>query len=408
MKARASRGEGWANFWVGQWHSLVSSFRKEFVEPKKSEVALSVLWVVVGNLLLSLGASLFLVPGDIVTGGTSGIALVIDAFYAMATGSSLEGILAISHLITICTVFFFVLGYFLLGFGFTLKTLISTIVYPLGIYLFDYLKGVVQIGGVKLFLLETYVAPTSSGGFGYDPTAVMILAGIFGGILMGAGVAFSFRGGGSTGGTDCIVVWLRRKFGLSNSAGSFGIDFIIIFLGLFAYQDMVMFLVGLVASLLCAFVIERVFSGTGGSYEAEIISAKWRSISDAINRDMERGTTLFYAEGGYTGFERKVVKVSFTRSEYRDLIRIVKGIDRYAFITIADVDEIHGNGFSYDDREEPFQIALHHSDKEMRKGQARARRLQEDEIRKNEDAVQRDLDTVRKQERKESKKQRRG
>lgn len=394
---KGNRLEWFKNFFAGQWYTLKNSFKKEFILPKKSEVLLSIFYVILGNLLLSLGAALFLIPGGIVTGGTSGIALVIDQFYKMATGVDLNSIFNINHIITLTTVFFFILGYFLLGFGFTLKTLISTIVYPLGIYLFDFLRGVITINDVKLFALESYMTNN-------DATSVTILAGVFGGILMGTGVAFSFKGGGSTGGTDCITVWVHKKFGISTSTASFSIDFIIIFLGLFSSQNLIEFLIGLVASLLCALVIEKVFSGSGGSYEAEIVSAKWRLISDTINKDMERGTTLYYAEGGYTGFERKVVKVSFTRNEYRDLLRIVKSIDKYAFITITNVDEIHGNGFSYDDGDEPLQITNKHSIKALKKGQLRIQKEEQLVLKRNEEAIQHDVNEVRKQEKKEQRK----
>lgn len=394
---KGNKSEWFKNFFAGQWYTLKNSFRKEFLQPKKSEVFLSIFYVFLGNMLLALGAALFLIPGNIVTGGTSGIALVIDQFYKTATGVDLNSIFEINHIITLATVFFFILGYFLLGFGFTLKTVISTVVYPAGVYLFDYLRNAIVINGRKLFALESYMNSI-------DATSVIILAGVFGGILMGAGVAFSFKGGGSTGGTDCITVWLNKKFGISTSLASFLIDFVIIFTGLFSSQNLINFLIGLVASLLCAVVIGKVFSGSGGSYEAEIVSAKWRLISDTINKDMERGTTLYYAQGGYTGFERKVVKVSFTRSEYRDLIRIVKSIDRYAFITITNVEEIHGNGFSYDDGDEPLQITNKHSIKALKKGQLRIQREEQQRLKRNEEAIQRDVNEVRKQEKKEEKK----
>lgn len=342
-------------FFSNQWLELKTSFRKEFIEPRRSEVAKSILWIILGNLLLSLGAALFLVPGEINTGGTSGIAITISKFYEMATGVDLNTIFDINHIITICTVFFFILGYFLLGAGFSLKTLISTIVYPLGLYLFDYLREIITINGKQLFKLESYFNGST------DNTAVIILAGIFGGMLMGAGVAFSFRGGGSTGGTDCIPVWLNKAFEIPTSYASFGTDFVIIFVGLFASQDLISFLTGLVGSLLCSIVIERVFSGNSSSYCAEIVSSKYKEISDAINKKMTRGTTIYEAEGGYTGAVRKVVKVSFTRSEYREILRLIKSIDKYAFITITNVEEIHGNGFSYlVEGEEPLNPSVNY------------------------------------------------
>lgn len=96
-----------------------------------------------------------------------------------------------------------------------------------------------------------------------------------------------------------------------------------------------------------------------------------------------------------------MVKVSFTRNEYRELLRLIKSIDPYAFITITNVDEIHGNGFSYDDGDEPLQIKEHHSARSIKKAQLKAMKLERITIKKNDNAVLRDVKKLKRREEKQ-------
>ena len=87
-------------------------------------------------------------------------------------------------------------------------------------------------------------------------------------------------------------------------------------------------------------MIDRVFLGQSTSFIAFITTKKYNEVSQRILRDMERGTTLFYAEGGY-----KVVEVVFDRKEYRDLQAIIVDIDPHAFVTTLRAHEVNGDGF---------------------------------------------------------------
>lgn len=92
-------------------------------------------------------------------------------------------------------------------------------------------------------------------------------------------------------------------------------------------------------------MIDRVFLGQSTSFIAFITTKKYNEVSQRILRDMERGTTLFYAEGGYTGDDYKVVEVVFDRKEYRDLQAIIVDIDPHAFVTTLRAHEVNGDGF---------------------------------------------------------------
>ncbi len=387
METQENRLRSWLS---DKRNTAIRAFRKEFLSEKPGQVFKNLGLVVVGNILLAFAAAIFLIPCDIVSGGTSGIALVIARF------AELYGVtLNVNLIITLLTVFFFLLGLFIVGIGFTLKTLISTIVYPLFIFLFDLLRNVQALSWLRI---ETYMG---SGGQ-TEQLAVMILAGVFGGIITGLAVSLAFKGGGSTGGTDCIVIALDRKTPLKASTISIIVDSLIILSGMLVYRDLIIGLVGIMTAITCAVMIDKVFVGSNGTYSATIVSARWQEISAAINKDMERGTTIYSATGGYTGAERKVVAVSFSRSEYRDFMRIIESTDPAAFVTVQTAYEVQGYGFSYDDGDDPIPIKARHSRKETLKAEKKALRETEKLLESKERSLKKDLKEVRREEAKEA------
>lgn len=274
----------------------------------------------VGTALLAFGTSTFILPYNIVTGGVSGIAIIFSGLF----GAESELI------ITILTYIFFVLGLLLLGVRFTLKTLVSTLLYPPLIYLFSYLRDNnvwLQLGGENLESMN------------------VLLAGIFGGAFVGAGVGLTFFGGGSSGGVDCLALALNKYFKFKTSISTFVIDAAVIGGGLIYNKDLSLALIGILSALVCAIVIDRIFLGNATSYVAFIVSNKYEEINKLINDKMERGTTLIQAEGGYTGENTKMIQVAFDRKEYSDLQTLVAKIDPKAFISIVHAHEINGYGF---------------------------------------------------------------
>ena len=347
--------------WLRSWgqrkkDEFRRELRKQYLNTEPSKIALNIFLVILGTALLSFNTSIFMVPGNIISGGNSGIGLVFEAVFE-SCGVSLEGIGGINTVITLITVFFFVLGFFIVGLDFTVKTAISTLVYPAFIYLFDFIRG---LNGMDWIRLETYLDQAVTDQYGVVAQAgnagVILAAGLIGGVIMGLGVSLAFKGGGSTGGTDCIVIALSKKTRMKANTASVLIDSIIILLGICLVRDLVSGCVSILSAIICSVMIKNLFVGSQGVYTANIISAKWREISDAINRDMDRGTTLHLAKGGYTMADRVVVTVSFTRDEYSDLVKLIHEKDAAAFVTILSVSEVQGHGFSLDDGDEPKQL----------------------------------------------------
>lgn len=401
LNAPKLRRNSWA--WR-KYLKFKAEFQREFLSERPSRLIQNILFVVVGNIILAFAASIFLIPANIVTGGTSGIALVIMKIVSLITGNPVAtsyGIIDINFIITLLTIFFFILGLFIVGFSFSLKTLISTIVYPIFVYIFDLIRNIQP--GQNWLRLENYVRNGNFTDYLNTPNvvAIYILAGIFGGALMGLGVALSFKGGGSTGGTDCIIIALDKHTRFKANTISVLIDSIIIIIGMIVNQNLLLGLIGILSAVITAFMIGKVFVGSSSILHADINSIRWKEISDAINHEMERGTTIYEAKGGYTGLERKVVSVYFSKDEYRVFMRILDNIDKSAFVTISTVSEVQGYGFSYNDEDRPKKIAESYPKESIEKFESKEKKENAKIEAEKEKQLRKDLKAVKKQERKE-------
>lgn len=279
--------------------------------------------ILLGSLILACGTSFFLIPYNIVSGGVSGLGIIFQqAFSLNAEGTN--------TVITILQLFFFVLGYFLLGAPFTLKTLVSSIMYPAFLFLCNFI-----LENTNGFL---YLGPE-------EDIAIQVIAGVAGGALVGLGVGLTFCGGGSTGGVDCLGIYLAKKLKVRTGIMTFTVDFIIILSDLFVSDEKILsMLIGVFAAVITSVVLDRTYI-SNRSYMALIISTKWRELNEKINNDLERGTTLLKGLGGYTSSDKVVILVAFEQDEYDELQKQVVRIDPQAFMSIVNASEINGTGF---------------------------------------------------------------
>ena len=283
--------------------------------------------VVLGTAILAFGTGIFLVPFDLVTGGVSGLAIVLEKVLPWG--------LSIDVYITSLTWALFFVGLLTLGKAFALKTLISSFFYPVVFSLSVKLAEPDVMSG--FFYLE---------GSSYQDISIL-LAAIFGGIFVGAGCAITFLGGGSTGGMDILAFLIckvcRR---MKSSVVIFVIDAMIVLLGIFIIHDLVISLLGISSAFICALVVDYVFLGNSRAFVAQIISEQWETISQQVIQRLDRSTTIFPVTGGYTGQEKHMVMVSFTINQYSELLSIIQQVDKYAFVTISRAHEINGEGWT--------------------------------------------------------------
>ena len=285
------------------------------------------LMVVLGTAILGFGTAVFLVPFNLATGGMTGLAIVLDQLLPFDVSIDLY--------ISILTWFLFFVGLVFLGKKFAAKTLLSAIFYPVFFSLFHRLVDPSVLGG--LFVLQNTA---------YRDNAVL-LAAVFGGVLVGLGCAVTFIAGGSTGGVDIFAFILCKIFKKLKSARViFAIDAIVVILGVFAINDIVLSLLGIVSAFVCSVIIDKVFIGSASAYVAHIITTNSQAITAQVIGQMVRTATVVDAMGAYSGAQKKMVIVSFNIREYSSLMEIINENDPGAFVTIYKAHETHGEGWS--------------------------------------------------------------
>ena len=175
----------------------------------------------------------------------------------------------------------------------------------------------------------------------------VIMASLFGGVLIGAGCAITFLGGGSTGGIDIIAFLLCKHIKrLKSSKAIFYIDTVTIIFGIFVIKDLIITLLGIIAAFISALVIDKIFTGRSKALIAHIISENHQKISDEIIKRLNRTTTQIKVVGGYTKSEKVMLVVSFGIRQYAELLNIIELIDQNAFVTVHQASEINGNGWT--------------------------------------------------------------
>ena len=281
---------------------------------------------VLGTVILALGGAIFIIPFDLVTGGMSGIAIVVNNIIPS---------ISVNLIITFLSWGLFFAGWIILGKHFALQTLISAIVYPIAISLFSILVNPDILGG--LFYLK---------GSAHADIAI-IIATVFGGFLSGTGCAVTFWGGGSTGGTDIIAFAVCKVFKkLRSSYVFFAVDAAVIIAGMLVIKDLTVTLLGIIAAFVAALAIDKIFVGGSQALIAQIISNNCQEINRQVINRLKRTTSLINITGGYSGEPKQMLMVSFTVRQYTELKNIINQTDKNAFVTVHRAHEINGEGWT--------------------------------------------------------------
>ena len=292
----------------------------------------NILLVIAGTLVLSFGVAVFIVPFDLVSGGVSGIAIAINV--ALNKFFAIEYI-SVDVILAIATWALFFVGLVVLGRSFALKTLISTIIYPLGVSFFMKLTDPSVLNGFFCLQASQY------------SDVSLILGTTLGGVCVGAGCALTFLGGGSTGGVDIIAFSICKIFKRAKSSVViFLVDASVVILGMLIIEDFVISLLGIFSAFIAALMVDKVFIGSSKSFIAQIISEKYEVINKEIIEKVDRGSTIIDVVGGYTGEPRKMIMVSFTVNQYAEILNVINRNDKNAFVTIHRAHEINGEGWT--------------------------------------------------------------
>ncbi len=284
--------------------------------------------VILGTAILSFSTAVFIIPFDLVVGGMSGFAIIIDKIIPFE-------FITVDLTITVMTWTLFLIGFLALGKTFAMQTLVSTVFYPPLITLFSKLVDPNILDGV-FYLAES---PHSE--------LALIISALFGGVLMGTGCALAFLGGGSTGGTDIIAFVFCKAFRrLSSSVAVFITDAIPIVLGIFILKDLILSLVGIISVFVSALMIDKIFVGGKKALTAQIISQKYDAINEDIIKRLERTSTITDVTGGYSKEKKKMLLVTFSLRQYSELLNIINRHDPTAFVTVHRAHEIYGEDWT--------------------------------------------------------------
>ncbi len=267
--------------------------------------------VLAGNTVYALAVSLFILPNGLITGGTTGLALVSHAKLGIP----------IALFIGVFNIIMFVAGAFVLGKAFALTTMISTFYYPFILGVFERLSGNMVI------------------------TQDRMLATVFSGLLIGAGIGMVIRAGASTGGMDIPPLILNKKWNLSISQTMSVFDCMIL-LSQMIFSSMEQILYGILLVLLYTMVLDKVLMTGRNQMQVKVISKKYDQISQEIQRRMDRGTTLLASEGGHLRESSFAVLTVISGRQLPKLNELVLEIDPNAFMIINQVTEVRGRGFT--------------------------------------------------------------
>ena len=267
-------------------------------------------FIILGTLVTALSFNLFLIPHKIAPGGLSGIATVI---YHISAGRIPAGTAML-----VLNIPLFLLGIKELGGSFGFRTLLATVLLSLFI---DFVK-----------------VPAMTD----DP----ILASIYGGVIMGIGLGLVFRGNATTGGTDLLAKIIHKFFPFIRIGWVlFVIDSLVVLTAALVFGPSEA-LYALVSLYLVTKLIDLIVEGLNAAKAFVIISDHSEIIAKRIMNELDRGVTLLKGKGAYTQQDKDVILCVINRSQTVRLKAIVNEIDPIAFVLVADVKEVMGEGFS--------------------------------------------------------------
>ncbi len=271
----------------------------------------SIFMIVAGNFLYALTVTLFLLPSGLVTGGSTGIAIVMEHFFDIP----------ITDFVLYFNILMLVIGFLVLGKQFAITTLASTFLYPLALKLFEHLLG------------------------DYRITDDIILCTLFSGLGIGIALGIVIRGGASTGGMDIPPLVLQKTFRIPVSVSLYVFD-VCILLAQAIFRPMENILYGIVLVLIYTIVLDKMILRGTTKTEIKVVSTKSTEIRNAILTQIDRGVTMLDGEGGYLQQETQIVLSVISNRELPRVEKLIRTIDPESFMVISHVKEVSGRGFS--------------------------------------------------------------
>lgn len=270
-------------------------------EKRKEQIA-SVLIICLGNILNAFSARVFLLPADLVAGGTTGIGLILQRI----TG------IPLSSLVLAFNIIMLVLAYIFLGKKYTFSAILSSFMYPIALEFFNQILG------------------------DYVLTDNLILCTLFAGIGIGISLGMIIRTGASTGGVDVPPLILNKYFRFPVSVGLYIIDFFVI-LGQALYQPVDKVLYAILYVIIYTLVMNKLIVSGTSRIAVQIISKHSDEIRNFVLRQIDRGATIIPVQGGYLNQQLNMVLTVISNRELVQLEKNVHLIDPESFIIVSQV-----------------------------------------------------------------------
>ena len=269
------------------------------------------LLLLAGNALLAFDIAAFVIPHDIIMGGTTGIGIVLSKTTKIDT----------AVFVLILNVLLLFVGMFLLGKEFFVSTAASSILYPAFLGLMQQIPGIDKMTG--------------------DAT----LAAIFAGVLMGISLGLVMRIGSSTGGTDIVCLILAKFLHRPVAFFVYIVDIVVVGgQAIFAKPEKT--LLGIVLLALETIMIERVMILGKAKIQIFVVSEKYAEIRDKLLNGLNVGVTMTEIETGRLSLRQKGVMCVIPPRKQYDATELIRSIDPTAFITITQINEVRGRGFT--------------------------------------------------------------
>ena len=284
---------------------------------------IDLLMIALGCAIYGISLDMISVPNKLADGGLSGISLILRHFWGINMGLST----------LVLNIPLILLGYRFMG-----KRLLAYTIW-----------GTVSLSFFLWFWRSVPIIKQ------LDLEHDLFLSAISAGVLSGTGLGLVFRYNGTSGGTDTIARICQIKFGISSGKMLLFCDAVVLFASL-SYLDIKHMMYTLLASFILSRVMDTVQQGAYSARGLLIISDKYKQIGEMIDLKLDRGFTYFQALGGYQQDEKKVIYVVVSPREIPAIKQLIRQEDPNAFVSILEVHEAMGEGFTYKQKRHHFFI----------------------------------------------------
>ena len=278
----------------------------------KNNKMLSLLMVLLGNVVYALSVKLFLLPANLISCGTTGIALVVNH----VTGIPISGFIFVFNMVMLAV------GWWILGRKFAMTTVLSSLFYPVALEILNHVLGDVRI------------------------TEDILLNTLFAGLGLGGSLGIVIRAGASTGGMDIPPLVLKKLFHIPVSVSLWAFDFCIM-LSQMMFHKAEDLLYGILLLFVISFALNKMLLLGTSRTEVKIVSQHASQIRDAILSKIDRGVTMLHGEGGYLRRDTEMILSVVSNHELPKIEQLARGIDPHCFMIVTRVTEVWGRGFTY-------------------------------------------------------------